>query len=922
MEGWLVKLAPALVAVAIAVPLLFALMIVLGAAQLRRLRWQPVTSRRIERHEMPENVRALLDGQRERLSALGFEHAFSEASDNAVVVPDRRQLYADVYRRADGRTWAIVAPHSQPTPSRPCVLYWLSLLPQGRSLMTMNAHRHVILLPPEDWTLCDDYLPSDEAALARHVERATQAGALAVDDAQEVFHRMAAMSAAVLPSLQARGKVSRTAEPQLHWPAALAMAWQVWRGQWRAARSLAPAAALAPPGDSPEATVQAYQQQRALTASRPWSRAGKWKAFAISALLFVLVGGLWSSWRFAAILLAVVALHEGGHYLAMRWTGYRNLSVFFLPGLGGLAMGEKPSATPLEKALVFLAGPVPGLLLAGAGLLALGRGALGAAPPWFTEFLLACALVNYLNLLPFVPLDGGRVVEALLFAKWPRLRFLFVLLGFAALATAGLALGDVALLVIATIIAIGLIHHWRVARVGSAVVRAPGEVLDEATAIERIDAALRRPDFARWTFAVRAGVVRSLLPDLQGRLPRPWETLAGLALYAACLLAPLAVLHLAAPQVTQILLSRGVLGGAYAPDDVEREPPAAPAPPSQPLEQRLAAADTLPLPERVSLMLEAADDADVARDEAARSSWIERATVLVEPLPRDDPLRTRVQLRRAAFDDDNAAARTRLEAVIADLATAQDAPRRLLRAEAHEQLGWTAATPAERLPHLQAALSERSAASPANESQLVLLRKSVARTLVEVGRGDEALALLRANLDALPLPAEGDRSRAALAQRIDRVQAETDLAWFFVDAERAPDARAAADRAVAGLPPKATISWLAVQRAAHEAQVWAHLVPPEPAGLRTAWARYDEVVRGAPFGGGLLPRHEIDRYLVAGALGDAPQQRAAAKALRDGDAQRVARLCDAAGPAAHRVQRERQTEAARQLGLCTATPAR
>lgn len=41
--------------------------------------------------------------------------------------------------------------------------------------------------------------------------------------------------------------------------------------------------------------------------------------------------------------------------------------------------------------------------------------------------------LNYFNLLPFTPLDGGQIVDTFLFARRPRLRFGFFLLSIGAL---------------------------------------------------------------------------------------------------------------------------------------------------------------------------------------------------------------------------------------------------------------------------------------------------------------------------------------------------------------------------------------------------------------------------------------------------------------------------------------------------------
>lgn len=923
MQGW----QAALVAVAIAVPALFALMIAIGGTQLSRLVWQPVTSRRVAREEMPEAVRTRLDSQRARLEGLGFEYAFSEACDNPVVLPDRRQLYSDVYRSSDSRTWAIVAPHAQPTPARPCVLHWISLLPQGRTMMTMNAHRHAIVEPPVGWTLFDDYLLSDEGALSRHVERAAQAGALPVNDADEVFRRMEAMSASVLPSLQASGKVKGTEQPRLRWSSAVAMAWQIYRGQWRAGRSAAPAASSATTpaaaAAGADADLLAYQQQRALAASRPWSSAGKWKAFVITALLFLAVGALWSSWRFATILLAVVALHEGGHYLAMRWTGYRNLSVFFLPGLGGLATGEKPTATPLEKTLVFLAGPLPGLVLATAGLFTVGSGAVGGLPGWFTEFLLACAVVNYLNLLPLVPLDGGRVVETLLFARWPLLRFAFAVFGFAALAVAGVALGDVVLLVLATFLAFGLVHQWRVTRLARALARRPDEALDETAASQRLAAALREPAFARWTFAVRSAAFRGALPDLLGRLPRAWESAAGLAVYTACLLGPLLALHLAAPQIGHVLTARWFDQQGLVPDDVAPDPPGAADEASRrawrPLEERLAALDALPLDQRVRTLLEAAEDAEMRRDEASLRTYLAQAERLVEPLPPDAEARARVRLAQAQFESDPARSRALTGDVVAALAGTTDAGRRRLLARAHDQLAWSTTDPAERLASLRNALAAGAGTDADEASTQIQRRRSIARTLGTLGRHEEARVELRAAMQSLGMPDVADRSRAALWRRAEQVSLQADMAWSFSGGGPVERAAVEADRALSMLPEKVTMSWQAAQREASEAQLWALLLAGDTARLAPAWARHEKALRAS-----LAPQAkpvllEIDRWLVGQTLGDAAMQAQARDALSARGAYPPG-LCLSEPVVWREAQHERRRAVARQMGLCVQRP--
>lgn len=154
----------------------------------------------------------------------------------------------------------------------------------------------------------------------------------------------------------------------------------------------------------------------------------QWLLYVGSCLLFLVLGTAVFGWAFAWVLLVVVALHEAGHYLAMRALGYRHTQMLMLPLVGGVAFGEEARPNAWHRTLVSLAGPVPGLLL--------GLALLWIAPQEPALALLAWVMVfiNALNLLPFQPLDGGHVLEALL--PW---RHAVVRIVLEAVALAGLA---------------------------------------------------------------------------------------------------------------------------------------------------------------------------------------------------------------------------------------------------------------------------------------------------------------------------------------------------------------------------------------------------------------------------------------------------------------------------------------------------
>ncbi len=147
-----------------------------------------------------------------------------------------------------------------------------------------------------------------------------------------------------------------------------------------------------------------WNQRRAHFAPR---LAVQWGLFVFSALAFVGLGTWFFGWQTAVLLLLVLALHEGGHWLAMRLLGYRNVQVLLLPLAGGVTMGEEEQASAHDRAWVALAGPLPGLLL-GVALL------FGGAEGMWLHLALLLVLVNVFNLLPVLPLDGGQVLQSLL----------------------------------------------------------------------------------------------------------------------------------------------------------------------------------------------------------------------------------------------------------------------------------------------------------------------------------------------------------------------------------------------------------------------------------------------------------------------------------------------------------------------------
>ncbi len=127
----------------------------------------------------------------------------------------------------------------------------------------------------------------------------------------------------------------------------------------------------------------------------------------LSAVLGVAAGIAATLGLFASIL-----LHEFGHALVARRYGVNTESID-LWALGGVARLDRESPTPKADGLIAVAGPAVSL--------AIGAVAIGAALVFESSVLGWIGLVNLVlavfNMLPGAPLDGGRVLRAI---RWAR----------------------------------------------------------------------------------------------------------------------------------------------------------------------------------------------------------------------------------------------------------------------------------------------------------------------------------------------------------------------------------------------------------------------------------------------------------------------------------------------------------------------
>jgi Zn-dependent protease/CBS domain-containing protein len=183
---------------------------------------------------------------------------------------------------------------------------------------------------------------------------------------------------------------------------------------------------------------------------------------------------------FLLALFACVLLHEFGHALAARRFDIPTKDITLLP-IGGLARLERMPEKPFQELWVALAGPAVNVVIAAVlfmGLLVSGTLApvsqLSVSQGNFVERLLMVNVTLVLfNLIPAFPMDGGRVVRALLASRleYTRATQIAATLGQGIALLFGLAglFGNPSLLFIALFVWIGAAQEASMVQVKSAI---------------------------------------------------------------------------------------------------------------------------------------------------------------------------------------------------------------------------------------------------------------------------------------------------------------------------------------------------------------------------------------------------------------------------------------------------------------------
>lgn len=227
---------------------------------------------------------------------------------------------------------------------------------------------------------------------------------------------------------------------------------------------------------SVEAEVQSYLRMRSAQERTPGGITSRLVLFFLVLVLSYFAFGLNFSAYSVIILLAVLTLHELGHIGSMALFGYRNFQVLFFPLFVDTTPQEKKSPRIWQRAFVYLMGPIPGIVI---GLFLLGLSQEYDSALLY-EIAIVLLVVNYINLLPVAPLDGGHLIRFTVLERFPSGKLILSGMSAIAFAIGGWYLSEPVFWIIAIILVSTL--PWSALEAGVL-----SELFDPTNEFERLD---------------------------------------------------------------------------------------------------------------------------------------------------------------------------------------------------------------------------------------------------------------------------------------------------------------------------------------------------------------------------------------------------------------------------------------------------
>ena len=481
---------------------------------LRLLRWEV---RPVKMTRLPETLvlTPLQQAAADEIKALGFvevaAYIYSDEYDSFTALllkhPDQ-PAFANIYFQANAFT-------GYP------VWFW-SFATDGNALMTSNRQPISLKLP--DVAETDPYAENLALHWQAHQDR-IRAAAVAAPDAGEAYRRIARANENFAAWNISTGAFVETAgRIFLSFRTALRLSIEAMRRR-RDLRKPYKGAVL---GDAHRSAYYAelYTVFAALRKRLKYRTDVAIILLILSFSVSFVVFSVWMGWKVAAALLLVLTVHESGHAIAMRFFGYRDMSMFFIPFVGAVVMGDIKTINVWQQTIVLLAGPVPGLIF---GIWVLMHPLDFPAGGFMHMLAISAAILNLFNLLPLSFLDGGKLVEIAFLSRWPYALFVFSLVSSLGMLWLIIKLKSYNMWLVGFVMMMATRALWRIAGLRGDWARQSEDQKSLKDLFQLAQQRLGSPSFNRQYY-----LVRSVYEKPAVNPPRWWETAFALALFAVC----------------------------------------------------------------------------------------------------------------------------------------------------------------------------------------------------------------------------------------------------------------------------------------------------------------------------------------------------------------------------------------------------
>lgn len=497
--------------------------------------------------DIPSHLKDLFDTYGSKLAHLGFSFSHCQITDETIVTAHSKRWNV-VYFNSTEKCYASVIVSPMPDQNFPVNIEFVSFFSDNHKLVTTNGMAHGIIGEIPNVSLLDPYADSIEKQFQVHLAELSklkqERTSITMGPTDFVADEKKTLDE-YIDSLEAKGLIKKTNDGYYHLRILPAMhhGYKDLKGVRKLKalqakkQKLARASAMPSIEVPVEAEVEAFSRMQQILKPKKAGYVGKVAIFLVSLLLFMLAFGISFSMNTVMVFIAAIFVHELGHVLGMRLFKYKDVQVLFLPFIGAATLGSEREATALQRVIVYLLGPAPGIFIGTCCVL------LHQAynVEFLNEFGLFLLILNYINLLPIIPLDGGRVFELILFSRISFLKNAFLISSMVILAIAGLSMNEPILLIIPLFLFIGLrsqiLQNRGLSRLNKKIKAENLEVRDEII-IPTIFSLLKEKPFNKLVFARKFQIAKHLLNNSMKKPPTFGISLLSLFMYVVVLLLP------------------------------------------------------------------------------------------------------------------------------------------------------------------------------------------------------------------------------------------------------------------------------------------------------------------------------------------------------------------------------------------------